>query len=325
MQYQNTNKNSFSWYFTTISLSAFIALAGFFIFSILGGLLFGYSLTDLNMIQMDMTNPEYIPYLKYTQALQSVFVFIVPCVFIAFARIKRDRERAQLLGQYNFSESLFSYLQINRLPQTLLVILAVSMIILAAPIINLSAEINSMMSLPDFMSGIEEWMTETEAKSMELVGLLLEGDKYYHLITNLLIIAILPAVSEELLFRGLLQNYLSKVTRNSHLGIFLAALLFSALHLQFLTFLPRLLLGMYLGYIFYWSKNLWLPIIAHFINNGVIVILLFFNRNITLETKFETIGSNGNMTWTIGVSIVLVGYLMWLFYKHSSLKKLADS
>ena len=97
--------------------------------------------------------------------------------------------------------------------------------------------------------------------------------------------AILPAIGEELLFRGVFQRLLTEWTRNIHWGIILAALLFSFFHFEFYGFLPRFLLGVFFGYLFVWTSSIWVPILAHFTNNFIIVVYSFYqatgNRSIT--------------------------------------------
>ncbi len=88
-------------------------------------------------------------------------------------------------------------------------------------------------------------------------------------IISLIIIALLPAMFEEMLFRGALQPVMINITKNALAGILITSILFSALHASFYGFLPRLVLGLILGYIFYFSKNLWLSIVFHFLNNAL--------------------------------------------------------
>jgi membrane protease YdiL (CAAX protease family) len=89
------------------------------------------------------------------------------------------------------------------------------------------------------------------------------------------VIAVLPGIGEELLFRGFLQNLLKRIFKNDHVAIWVAAVLFSAIHFQFYGFIPRMLLGALFGYIYVWSGNLLYPIIAHFVNNCVSLVALY--------------------------------------------------
>ena len=91
-------------------------------------------------------------------------------------------------------------------------------------------------------------------------------------------IALLPAVGEELIFRGIIQRILKNLFRSGHLSVWVTAFVFSAIHFQFYGFLPRFILGLVFGYLFLWSETLWLPVIAHFINNGVLLLLVYFQN-----------------------------------------------
>lgn len=148
--------------------------------------------------------------------------------------------------------------------------------VVSTPFLSWIIELNEGMSLPDFMAGIEQWMRTSELQAADLTKAFLTFDGIGSLIYVLIIVAIVPAVGEELLFRGVLQKIFIQWTKNPHRGIWITAILFSALHMQFFGFFPRLLLGVLFGYIFYWSKSLWLPILGHFINNGSVVLLSYF-------------------------------------------------
>ena len=103
-------------------------------------------------------------------------------------------------------------------------------------------------------------------------------DSIIDLVFNLLVIAIIPAIGEELFFRGYLQQKLIKWNRSPHIGIIITAILFSIIHFQFSGLIPRFILGVLLGYIFYWSSSLWIPIIAHFVNNAQVLIIAYVNK-----------------------------------------------
>ena len=127
---------------------------------------------------------------------------------------------------------------------------------------------------------------------------------------NLLIIAIIPALGEELFFRGYLQQTITKWTISPHIGIIITAVLFSAIHFQFYGLIPRFILGVLLGYIFLWSNNLWLPIIAHFVNNAQVLIISF-----VFKDQNSSMLSN-NVDTTIGIfSFLGATLLLYLLYQ----------
>jgi membrane protease YdiL (CAAX protease family) len=128
------------------------------------------------------------------------------------------------------------------------------------------------MKLPVFMERIETWMQGMEASAEKVTNLLLSGTDGFSIAMNLFVVAIMAAVTEEFLFRGVFQRIIGKWTVKPQVIIWTVAVIFSAVHLQFYGFIPRLLMGAYFGYLIYWSKNIWLPVLAHFTNNAVAVI-----------------------------------------------------
>ena len=131
------------------------------------------------------------------------------------------------------------------------------------------------MHLPGWLSGLENWMTEQEDKADKTIDMLIASKTAGTMIVNIFNIALLPAISEELFFRGVFQKIFGKLFRSGHIAIWITAFLFFAIHLQFIGFIPRFILGLVFGYLFFWSGTLWLPIISHFVNNAVPVIVTF--------------------------------------------------
>ena len=147
-----------------------------------------------------------------------------------------------------------------------------SLTFLFSPVINLLGLLNKQMELPAFMAPIEEWMRAQETLAEQLTTILLSSDSVWVILANLIVIAVTAGITEEFLFRGALQRVIGKWTSNPHTIIWIAAILFSAFHLQFYGFLPRMILGAYFGYLLYWSKSIWIPVFAHFVNNAFAVI-----------------------------------------------------
>ena len=133
----------------------------------------------------------------------------------------------------------------------------------------------------------------------------------------MLIIALIPAFGEELLFRGLIQKGLFKSWGNIHLAIWLSAFLFSALHLQFLGFIPRFLIGGLLGYLFFWSGSIWLPILAHFVNNATAVLLSFMINKGVINKELEEIGTQAEQGPMLFICLLSLGLLLYLIKQIS--------
>ena len=183
------------------------------------------------------------------------------------------------------------FLKMDKKPYGLSVLLSVAIVYAASPLVNLLGLWNAELALPEWLSGIETWMRSSEDAAAKLTELFVKADSMNALFVNILIIGVLPAIGEELLFRGVIQKILLDWTRNKHLAIWITAILFSALHLQFFGFLPRMFLGALFGYLFVWSGNLWLPVLAHFINNTTAVIAYYYYHNGQLDIDPDTIGT----------------------------------
>ncbi len=136
--------------------------------------------------------------------------------------------------------------------------------------------LNEQMKFPSFLKGVEHWMRNKEDETTALTNALLSRTSISALLTNFFMVGIVAAIGEELLFRGCLQNILKKWFGNPHLAIWLSAAVFSAIHLQFYGFFPRMLIGALCGYLYFWGKSIWLPILAHLANNTFAIAMAFY-------------------------------------------------
>jgi membrane protease YdiL (CAAX protease family) len=188
---------------------------------------------------------------------------------------------------------------------------------------------NMNMQFPEFMSGFEEWARAKEDELGVLTNFLLQTETSFELALVFLVVAILPALGEELLFRGVVQNIFQGWIRNHHVAIWLAAFLFSAIHLQFYGFLPRMVLGALFGYIYWYSGNLWYPIVAHFVNNGFTILAVAMYREGLTGIDIEAV-ENVPLP-LVGLGAILFAGFSYLFIRitkpHRSPKygKLAES
>lgn len=248
----------------------------------------------------DYSDPNNLNFLKYLQTIQAIGLFIVPAILIA----------------YLFSQKTSDYLKFDIQISSTLWILCVFITISIIPIINSLAILNESMSLPNWMAGLEKWMQESENSAAEATRAFLQMNSVYALIFNLFMIAVLPAIGEELIFRGIFQRLFAEWTKNIHFGIIIAAIFFSALHMQFYGFLPRFALGLLFGYLFYWSGSIWIPILAHFINNATAVIVYYYYADDIIE-NVESFGASSGSYGFLAVSIFIVGSALFLFYKEA--------
>ena len=160
--------------------------------------------------------------------------------------------------------------------------IAAVVVVVFMPFDALVIEWNQNLHLPQTLAPLEQWMRNKETDLAGVTKFLTTFDTPVRLVLAILVIAVIPAIGEEVLFRGILQRNLIIWTKNPHVGIWLAAALFSAIHVQFLGFVPRMLLGALFGYLYLWSGNIWVPILAHFVNNGFTVLMVYlYQRRVT--------------------------------------------
>lgn len=194
------------------------------------------------------------------------------------------------------------------------------LIVVAFMVVNsIFIEWNSKMELPDSMSGIEEWMRQTEKQAARLTDYMTFFDSQGQFLVAILVIAILPAIGEEFVFRGFIQTELTAGTGNPHVAIWLSAAIFSAIHLQFFGFIPRMLLGALFGYLYYWSGNLTYPIIAHFMNNASQLFLIYFVQHEVIDINMDDPES---FPVTVIILFAIITFGLLIFFKR--LQKVED-
>lgn len=164
--------------------------------------------------------------------------------------------------------------------------------------------INQQLPLP-------EWANSMEGEAAEMIKGILVMNSTGEFLLTLFVVAVLPAVGEELVFRGVVQQQLERATQNPVLAIWMAAFIFSAFHLQFAGFLPRMLLGAGLGYLFLWTRSLWVPIAAHFFINGMQIAGQYIQKNALAESTVEEVN-----WWATALSVLLIAGLSYYLYQH---------
>ncbi len=237
--------------------------------------------------------------MKWLQLIQTAFTFVLPAFLLA-----------HFVGQG------ISYLKFTPIRSPFIWLGVIILMPLALPAVNWLKSLNDMVVLPHFMSGVELWMQQMENQSEVLTDKFLSVSSYSGLALNLLVMAAIPALGEELFFRGILQTVLGEKL-NRHLAVWITAFIFSAIHLQFYGFLPRFCLGAALGYLFLFSGSIWASIVAHFINNALAVLLFFLTFNGYLTFDMDALGTQN--TWWLGfLSLTLV---CLLFYRLNRIKE----
>ncbi len=221
-----------------------------------GRLIFGMGIVDINAEVLEISSSQRA-YIKFIQAFQHISIFLIPSLCVA----------------YLMTGSMSGYLKLKSFPDPAQAMLVLFLAMVLIPFIGDLGIWNSRLTLPPWLSPLETWMSQKEAEAAKLTGWLIYSGTIGSLIINIIIIAILPALGEEFLFRGLFQDIFTGIFKSPHIAILFTALLFSVFHLQFYGLVPRMVLGLVYGYLFYWSGTLWLPVFAHFLNNLVPVIV----------------------------------------------------
>lgn len=210
-----------------------------------------------------------------------------------------------IFSYWHFGRDIWSKLTLSVSPSVRIILLGILLLFVGAFFTQYIYGVNKMIPLP-------EWMIEDEVAKEALILELLTMDNWLDLGITILVMACLPAFGEEIIFRGILQKYLVRWTKNAWIGIILSAVIFSAIHMQFQGFLPRLFLGILLGYAFWVSGSLWLPILLHFINNAAQVVMYYlFEHGMSSIDIMEGVG----VSWVYGMgSLILTITIMWAMY-----------
>ena len=238
--------------------------------------------------------------LKWLQFLQTVGTFLLPPVLCAWWWDEKKRP--------------FNWLKMDRSVPPTYFLMAISIMIIALPAINLLADLNGRIKLPESLDFIEQKLKSYEQSAALLTERFLRADNVSTLLINIGLLALLPALGEELTFRGTLQqicagNTESSFSNRQHLAIWFTAIIFSAIHMQFYGFIPRMLMGAMFGYIFVWTGSLWIPVTMHFTNNCIAVLAYQL-----APKNADTFGA-GN-TWWVGVISLLITSLGLLIFYH---------
>ena len=224
---------------------------------------------------------------RWISLLSHLFTFAIPAVltmwFLARARWA-------------------SNLRLTVFPEFRNLLFGTIFMLLSFPVAQILYWVNRQISLP-------EWASRMEKASESTLENLLIMNSPGELLFNIMVVAVIPAIGEELVFRGIVQQRLQRYLPAAWQAIWISALLFSLFHLQFAGFLPRLLLGAVLGYLFFWTQNLWIPIIAHLLINGLqLIVTYLYNGPLEDLTSAKSIISYWPLAILALPALLLTGY-----------------
>jgi uncharacterized protein len=249
---------------------------------LMGGLSDNSSITDRNFFRVSIL-------------INHLTMFVIPGSAVAL---------------FVYGKQWMSKLQLNSWPTFTNMLGGVFLLLVSMPFVQFLYWVNQeKIPLPD-------WARSIEASTADAIKNILRSESPYEFLFNVLIIALIPAIGEELIFRGIIQKKLTNTLRNPIVGIWIAAFIFSAFHMQFEGFLPRFVLGALLGYLYYWSGSLWVPVVAHFMNNFLQILAHYlFQKQIT-ELDIEQIEMISFWQWFPSLILIFfVGYYLWQYNK----------
>ena len=248
--------------------------------------------------QQTASNPTFI---RVYQIVTSLIMFVLPA----------------LLSAVLFHDKMKEGLCLSHKVEVKPLLISLAAMAAAMPLASFLTAVNSHLSLPDSLHSIEEWMRSQEDRAKALTDSMLVTDNFGTYLINIVAMALVPAIGEELYFRATLQNTISRSITPVWAAA-ITAVLFSAFHLQFYGFLPRLLLGFLLGFMMVCTKNILVPVAAHFFNNFVAISAYYFTG------KDIQINEHQALTSIIPVAVLsaaAVSWLLYLLWKKSSPEK----
>lgn len=248
--------------------------------------------------------------IKIGQGIVSTMMFVVPPT--VYYWLTRNKSRMTSLGFRSFR------------PLWMLLI-GIILMLVSIPFTNQLAAWNESIHLGGILSKLEEWMKDMEGNAKAATDKMLNVSSIGGLFSNLFIMALIPALGEEMTFRGVLQQSLTRSIRNPHIAIVISAALFSFVHFQFYGFMPRMFLGILMGYMFYSTGSLWTSILMHFLNNGIIVVLYFLKAKNVIDVDLEHVGDVKNVWLAMGsfmLTVFLIAYSWRNKRNHESVAKM---
>jgi len=256
-----------------------------------------------------LTDRTSVESMKWLQAMQVLFLFIAPALAVTWL----------------YQENPARWLQLDTSPRGRVWVFAVMLMIVMLPGINLLSHWNQQLELPSFLSGLEAWMKQREEDSAKLLEQFMQTKSLGGLLINLGLMALLPAVGEELTFRGVLLHIITNPStsfsepdrrKRMHLAIWVTAFVFSFVHFQFYGFVPRMLMGALFGYVLWWTGSLWVAMAMHFTNNATVTLLYFIclrtGRNMEALDAF----GSGDTLWA-GILSIVISIIGIYFFRRS--------
>lgn len=293
--------------FFQMMLLIFLVFACTYIFTIAAmvivGPLYGIDGAD-TLILKAVENPQGIKEnmnelnaIKLIQFFSSLGTFLIPALLFGFTK-----------GMGT------DFLKLRSKISVLILVAGMALIYLSAPLVNEIYNLNKLIDAK-WLGNFGNELLESDKKNKLLTDLFLFMPNAQDLLINIFVVALIPAIAEELFFRGVLQQLFKESFKSVHLSVWITAMLFSFIHLDFYGFIPRVLLGALLGYLFVWSNSMVVNIGAHFINNASQIVMVYFFQSGVISFDAQ---SDESMPWyiTLLFSLVMVGLIIFIYKKR---------
>ena len=272
-------------------------LGAFITFSIVAN----YLHVGLTEIQTVLLLPKNAHVSLFANALASIIAFMLPSFAVAYF------SKGPILKNFGFKK-IESIKWVGWV-----ILLALAGLLLSGA----TATLTEMIPIP---VSFKQWAEELEASYKKAMMVMTQMNSIGDLLINLFAVALIPAIVEELYFRGALQKTLLAWSGKPIVAIVVTAIIFSAFHFSYFGFLSRMVLGIVLGFIFEYSRTIWLPIILHFINNGIAIITLYTVRG-NQQKMNKVMDENLPLYWGI-VAVALVIYFLHCLKKDTNYERL---
>ena len=289
-------------YWIQLVVLVLFMLGGVLVFSSMGTLIVMFLYHTPQMLEA----ADPVTAIRITQTLTTIGTFLVPALLFA----------------YCYNRQWFDYNAANRRPKQAMVNMVLILSITLLPVVAVLASFNEFIMPQE--GAVADFMRDLEEAANHILELVTTQRSSWDLIANLLVFAVLAGICEEFFFQGSLQPLLTNWTKNPHIGILLTALIFSALHFQFYGFIPRFLLGVYLGYLFYWSRSLWLPILAHVLHNALSILVDYTLQGRGIDTNsMQFTDMRGSLPMAAACALVsaMAIVYVWRIYRDDNTLK----
>lgn len=225
--------------------------------------------------------------------MQNVLVFIIPAMLVVLQSCPKP----------------WHVMGLDLAPDWRALLLVAVAYVVSIPVLNYTVHLNEAMHLPSSLSWLEQMMRASEDAAQAVTRQLLENSTLPAMLLAVFAVGVMAGVGEEFFFRGAMLGMWRQNGAREHLSVWVVAIVFSAIHLQFYGFVPRMLIGVWLGYLFVWTRSLWVPIAAHALNNSMVVIFSWLTdtHRMTLDIDHVGVPTDGQWPW-----LALASALGWV-------------